>query len=406
MKFTARSIDSLKPEVRRYIAWKDNGNGLGVRVSPNGSKSFVFMYRFNNKPRMMTLGKIPQTKLADAGLLHTAAQKLLDEGVDPAAKKIEAKEEYKAANTMSEFFDNFFLRWAQKNKKSWKEDERIFTKDIRPHIGNAKLVDLKRKDIIALIDIVVDRGAPVAANRLLACIRKILNHAVEKDIIETSPCYGIKAPSKEKARDRVLSQEEIIKFWHALDSKRVILSREIRIALKLVIVTAQRTGEVMTAEWSEIDFKNRIWTIPSEKAKNGLSHRVSLSELAIELLEELKGHTGQYNYILPNRDDKSTHVTEWVFSGGINKNFEQFEIEKKFNPYDLRRTAASHMTSMGINRLVVSKILNHADKGVTAVYDRHSYDKEKKHALDAWGAQLEKIVDGKNHSNIVEIKAS
>lgn len=405
MKFTPRSIEALKPELKRYIAWKDNGNGLGVRVTPNGKRSFVFMYRFDGKPRMMTLGEFPKTKFADAGVLHTAAQKLLEEGIDPAAKKIKEKQDYKDSDTI-DGLSEMFMEWAKKNKKSWEEDQRIINKDILPMLGSLKVQDVKKKDILAIIDKVVARGATVTANRTLACIRKMLNFAVERDIIEVSPCHSVKMPSKESPRDRVLTQDEIMTFWQGLDNDKVAMSKETKLALRLVLATAQRKGEILEAEWSEIDMQNRWWTIPKEKAKNGLSHRVPLSDKTIELLNELKVLTGEYKYILPNRDDKEKHLTEWVLSGAINKNFEHIGVVVKFTPHDLRRTAVSHMTSMGISRFIVKKILNHADKDVTAVYDRHSYDKEKRFALDAWGAELSRILDKEKSSNVLVMKAS
>jgi len=401
MKFTPRSIEALKPESKRYVAWKESG--IGVRVTPNGKKSFVFMYRFDGKPRMMTLGMLPKTTLADAGVLHSAAKKLLEDGVDPGAKKQGIKKADKEADTMAMLIDTF-IEWAKKNKRSWAEDERILRKDVEPVLGKLKVKDVKKRDVLALIDSIVARNSLIMANRTLACIRKMLNFAVERDIIENSPCHGIKLPAKEKQRDRVLTQAEIISFWYGLDNANVQITKEVKIALRLLLVTAQRKGEILNVEWSELDLETGWWTIPKEKAKNELSHRVPLSKMAIELLKELQPLTGAYKYLFPSRDNKEAHLTEWVLSGAINKNFEQIGVAEKFTPHDLRRTAASHMTSMGISRLVVSKILNHAERGITAVYDRHSYDNEKRHALDSWGNQLNQMLNKETSSNVLKIK--
>jgi len=404
MKFTPRSIEALKPESKRYIVWKENGDGLGIRITPNGKKSFVFMYRFGGKPRMMTLGVFPRVKLADAGVLHSAAKKLFDEGVDPAAIKQKHKKNEKEADTISGLIEAF-IEWGKKNKKSWKEDERMLQKNVEHVTGKKKVKDINKKDILSMLDTIIARGSPVQANRVLGCLRKMFNFAVERDIIQISPCYGMKAPAKEQQRDRVLTQEEIKTFWQGMDNENVCMTKEVKIALKLVLVTAQRKGEVLHAEWSEIDLENGWWVIPKEKSKNGLSHRVPLSKQALELLSELKESTGGRDLLFPARHGQEGSLNQWALSSALYKNFKHIGVEEKFTTHDLRRTGASHITGMGISRLVVSKILNHVERSITAVYDRYSYDKEKRHALDAWGNEIDKIIYDKKSSNVVAISA-
>ena len=161
-----------------------------------------------------------------------------------------------------------------------------------------------------------------------------------------------------------------------------------------------RKGEVIGAEWSEIDFDEQIWTIPPEKAKNGLAHRVPLSQIALELLKQINSVAGDSRWLFPSpHGDKP--ITGPAVDHAMRNNKEYLELEN-VTPHDLRRTAASYMTSMGINRLTVSKILNHAESGVTAVYDRHSYDNEKREALEAWGLRLSKLIVGKQESEGIQ----
>jgi integrase len=219
----------------------------------------------------------------------------------------------------------------------------------------------------------------------------MFNFAVERDIITTIPCTTIKAHSKENQRDRCLSVQEIKDFWHGLAS--VPMSEATKLALKLQLATAQRKGEILGAEWEEMDLETRWWTIPDTKAKNGVTQRVPLSEMAIELLRQIKKLNRKSRWLFPSSSGKHPMRGESI-GRAVRRSDEGFKREKikHFTPHDLRRTAATHMTEMGISRLVVSKILNHVDNTITAIYDRHSYDSEKKIALEAWSRKLTEII--------------
>jgi integrase len=152
--------------------------------------------------------------------------------------------------------------------------------------------------------------------------------------------------------------------------------------LRLALVTAQRGGEICAMRWDELDLQAGVWTIPASKAKNGLAHRVPLSALALEILEAL-----------PRED-------AYVFVGARGSRQHREAVQSieldDFRPHDLRRTAASRMASIGVSRIAISKILNHVETGVTAIYDRHGYDAEKREALTRWALELRRIVDGES----------
>jgi integrase len=232
-----------------------------------------------------------------------------------------------------------------------------------------------------MLDDIVTRGAPIQANRTLEVVRKLFNWAVGRDLIQLNPCYRVPKPSSENRSDRVLSESEIRAVWNALSAEAPLTAA----IFKLRLLTAQRGAEVLTMRWDQI--ANGWWTIPAQFAKNGLAHRVPLSPQASALLHEIRPLGSGSPWAFPDADGEG-HRT------AIHKAHERIRRRSQvsFVPHDLRRTAASHMTSMGISRLVVSKILNHVEKGVTAVYDRYSYDREKREALDAWDARLEQIV--------------
>jgi integrase len=388
MKFTDKKIQNLKPKSQRYEEWE--GNGFGVRVTPRGVKSFVYLYRFEGKPRRLTLGTYPSITLADAHQAHAEAVKKLEQGIDPGAEAVAERGEERLAPTVATLTDEYLEKWAKPRKRSWREDERILKKDVLPEWGRRKVREITRRDVIRLLDRIVDRGAGIMANRTLATIRKMFNFAVSRDIVPVSPCLAVRSPAQEQRRDRVLTTDEIRALWHGLDGAKM-MAEGTKLALKLQLVTGQRKAEIVTAAWEEIDLTDKWWTIPPEKAKNKMAHRVPLSPLALELLQAAKNITGDSPWIVPS-PRAGKHVTPESIDHALRRPGLE-PLGFSFVPHDLRRTAASHMTGMGISRLVVSKILNHVERGITAVYDRHSYDLEKRQALDAWAHKLKSIIE-------------
>ncbi|NJL26714.1 MAG: site-specific integrase [Thermoanaerobaculia bacterium] len=243
-----------------------------------------------------------------------------------------------------------------------------------------------------MLDTIVARNAPVMANRTKALISKIYNYGLSRDIVTYNPCFGVPMPTKARQRDRVLSEDEIRAFWRALDHVEPIMAATFRMRL----LTAQRGLEVLSMRWEQI--RDGWWTIPPEVAKNGLAHRVPIVPKVEELLGELRKLTGGSVWVFASPRKRGARIT--TITRAAMRIAEAAGIEG-FTAHDLRRTAASHMTAMEIPRLVVAKILNHAESGITAVYDRHTYDREKREALVRWADKLEEILNGAPVTNNV-----
>ncbi len=433
MRLTDKGIAALKPKAERYEVWEDGRTGLGVRVSPKGRKSWIFMYRFDGKARRMTLGTYPALSLANARVKHAQAKETLEQGDDPGTLHVEKRRAERTAETVNDLAVEYLEKWARPRKRSAAEDERILNKDVLPAWGKRKARDIRRRDVILLLDGIVERGAPIAANRTLGIIRRMFNFAVARDLLDATPVAMVKAPAKENQRDRVLSAGEIRTLWNGLDNAAMTLP--IKLVLKLQLVTAQRKGEIIGAALSEFDLEEKAWIIPAERAKNGVAHKVPLSPMALGLIEEARALVNEDTSRRRAQLSPDTPLPEpkWLFPSprgdahiaprAVNHAFwracmppEKRPKAARFSktpaigltnvvPHDLRRTAASGMTALGINRLVVSKILNHVENSVTAIYDRHGYDAEKRHALEAWAAHLEGILSGKAKAadNVVEL---
>ena len=403
VKLTDVRVQSLKPKATRYEVWDPAAPGFGVRVTPKGIKSFVYLYRFEGLARRMTIGRYPQLSLSKARLKYANAKSTLeDKEIDPGKSLVEGRAASRIAPTVTQLVHEYIEKWAMPRKRSWKEDKRLLEHDVIPALGRKKAATVTRRDIRLLLDSIIERGAPVTANRVLAVVRKMFRFAVSRDIVPTNPCEAIEAPAKETSRERVLSEPELKTLWQNLESDDLSMSEPVRMALRMMLVTDQRKGEVVGARWDEMDLATGWWTIPAEKAKNGLPHRVPLSPLSLTLLKRIRELSGDSDFLFPSSQGNKS-IRDDAISKAVRRDEATLKIAH-FTPHDLRRTAASQMASSGISRLVISKILNHVDRGVTAVYDRHSYDNEKRKALNAWARQLESITSGKKASKVVNIK--
>jgi integrase len=419
MRFTDKGILALKPKGDRYEVWEDGRTGFGIRIAPSGRKAWLYMYRFGGKARRMTLGRYPTITLGTARVKFAEAKRRLDLGEDPGALAIAEKRSELAASTVADLVAEYLERSA-KSLGSYREVERILRHDVVPAWGNRKAKAIKRRDVIVLLDSIIDRGSPIMANRTFSRIRRMFNFAVSRDIVENNPCLGVEAPSREIKRERILSDDEIVSFWHGLPNVRA--NDGIRTAAKLILVTAQRPGEVAGASKSELDLDGqRTWTIPAERAKNDRAHVVPLSPLAIELFREaLRGCSDAHGLLFKNvRGDRPLSADalgrtllrnadalgnlrpQWE-TNGLSLS-EAVALRRKrrrqsYAPHDLRRTAATRMTELGFTRFVVDRALNHTEAGVGGVYDRYEYLKEKRQALEAWAARLGEIISGRKAS--------
>ena len=172
------------------------------------------------------------------------------------------------------------------HKKSWRNDKQILNADILPQWKNRPLREVMTKRTIReLLQTIIDRGAPIHANRVHVLLSKLCAFAVDQDVLENNPVRDVRKPSKERIRERVLTPEEIRTFWQATGS----MPAPLRALWRLRLLTAQRPQEeVAQLQWGEVDLEAAWWTIPSGKTKNKLAHRVPLSTPAVELLRELR----------------------------------------------------------------------------------------------------------------------
>jgi integrase len=392
MRLTDRTIAGLTTPTRREF-FDLALPGFGVRVTPDGRKSFVLLYRTNRKLRRLTIGTYPTITLSKARELAEAALRKATIGRDPAAERQQMRE-----HTVGALAALYLEQHAKRKKRSWRDDARMIRQELKTW-ASRPVASLRRADVRELLERLVERGAPTLANRVLALVRKMLNFALDQEWVEANVAAKMPRPAVEHSRTRVLAPDELGTVWAWLerwppdeaDDRARTHWRLNRAALKLRLITAQRGGEVISMRWADLDLKGGWWTIPASVTKNALPHRVPLTSMARAILSELRS--------------QAPETAEHVFAGirGTTHRHRVLDGLKvtDLRPHDFRRTAASMMAAGGVSRLTISKILNHVETGVTAVYDRHSYDPEKRAALEWWAAKLQAILENNDGSKVL-----
>jgi integrase len=384
---TAAWVEQVKAAESREEWFDAKATGLGLRVSNTGKKVWFVFYRVQgeSKRRRLTLGPYPALPLAEARIRAKEVLLAAHRGGDLGADK----QALKAAPTFDWLAAEYIERYAKgpgktPRKRTWEVDQRMLKNEVLPYWGHKKVHTIARRDIMDLIDRIVDRGAGVYANRVLAMLRKLFSWALDRELIEVDPCHKVKAPTPEKPRERRLDEDEIRAVWAAAESESTLVAG----MLKLRLLTAQRGGEVATMRWVDVDFATGWWTIPTERAKNGREHRVPLSPMALKVLRDLQAETGHQAWVFPSPTKRNAPITN------VQKMADRLRMSSGviFKLHDLRRTVGSGLGQLRVNRTVTAKVLNHAEGGVTSVYDRHTYDDEKREALELWGTWLEGVL--------------
>jgi integrase len=396
VNLTSRFVSSTAaPASGRVEHWDTVVRGLGLRVTSNGAKSWVVMYRHQGRKRRLTLGTFPPLPLADARRQAAEALRGVALGKDPAGRK---KEE-RAAETFGDIAEQYVEIYAKKEKRSWLEDRRALDRDLLPRFKHRKAASITRRELRKLLREIVDRGAPILANRTLEIARRIYNWALDEEIesVEVNPFAGMKPISEAKRRDRVLSDDEVLKVWDKVTVEKATTAARYRLGL----LTGQRPGEIRKMRWQDLDLGSGWWTIPGEFTKNARMHRVPLAGLAVLILKELATQQMHPEWVFPSQ----------TRNGSVRANTNQVARIRKatgvdFTPHDLRRTVGTNITGLGFSRFVMHRVLNHTESGVGEVYDLYEYDREKRAALEAWSRRLEEIIAGKpaSDSNVAELR--
>jgi len=379
---------------------------MGLRVSKKGIATWLIIYRFEGKQRKYSFGKYPAVGLASAIQEAATLLKNIDAGVDPNA----VKKTYEEAETFSELWNQYLKSPSFKAKvdTTKKEDQRKYNVLLAEPLGSMKLVDIRKKHLSAVLSPLAETS-PVASNRLYSLLSVLFKLALNKDLIEQHPMYGMDKPSKEKSRNRYLKDGEIKLLWSELDKCK----HNVRDIFKMILLTCQRPGEVMGMKWSEIDMDEGLWTLPAERTKTKLEdHLVPLSPQVIEILRNrLDGNDltkkTQWmldsEFVFPTRHNGKRGHTADVHSPR-RKLIKDLDMQQ-WGSHDLRRTGRTVLSAIGILPHIAERILNHSLGKMEKTYNMHDHLSEKRLALDKLGRKIYSIVGLKSEeNNIIQIR--
>lgn len=393
-------VKALKSKKQRAVYWCLGNPGLGIRVSPKGTKTWIYAYRFEGTQRYYNLGRYPACSLAQARKLYIDAAEKVESGIDPAQEKIVKKAKLDASDTIEGLVSRYILHIQKTGKRSWKEEERTFKRDLLPNFGDWKAHEVKKKNISEVLSkIIIEREAPSMASHLLRYSRLLFEYAEEMGIIpeDSNPCSKIKLRLPKGKGSRHLSPREIYQLWHGIEECRIV--PVIRLAIRMMLCTMTRSIEIRTMKWSNIDDNENVWTIPDPK--NRRPHRLYLHRRARQILEEVKDFTGNSEYVfastqlrnIPNKPQCNLPpMVDTAICQTIRMSRKDFGIAERFTPHDLRRTGATFITALGCPRHWAKLLLNHTDNDVTAIYDLYSYEDEKKTGLEILDYAINRII--------------
>ncbi len=410
-KFTDVMVKNLQPseKLREYT----EGNGFCLRVTPKGKKAWVYRYKINYQSKRFTVGYYPSLSIAEARKAVSDAGVLKDKGIDPAQDKkdreeAEAKEQAKEKLTIEWLANDFYTGYIEKNRKVPGQIKQQIDADIIPALGQYKIDEITTLQITQALKTIVARGANVHANKVLSTIKQMFTYAVSMGVTERHPAILIKSKNiggDEQPKKRKLSLQEIKLIWQWLGiNKNHRLHPATVLALKILLLTGARSGELRLAEWSEIDFDNSMWTIPANKYKTGVEHKVYLTEFTIQHLKELKDLSDDdCKWVLPSPKENTKPLTDKALpravkriEGRIKDIDGKLLIAEPWTPHDLRRTFRTQLGELGVLPHIAEKTLGHKPPKIEGTYDTGEYLPERKKALQQWSDKIESLVTNSN----------
>jgi integrase len=398
VSLTDRFCSTAKPLKGRTDYFDSTVQGLALRVTDHGHRSWCFHYRSprDGKRARATIGTYPATSLARARGKALEARGHVEAGNDP---RVVLAGQATAGMNIAGLVDAYLADPEKAELRSKSEIERRLKKNLVPIIGEIKLAELRRRDLRNVTDAILKRGSRVEATRVFEDARAMVRWAVQNEYIAANPLDGMAKPAEATSSNRVLSDDEISTLWNGLP-RALSRSTQCQWVIKLCLVTAQRSGEVAGMVPAELDFKAREWRLPGSRTKNGHSHVVPLSDLAINIIKEAMAEADDGGPVFPcgKASLSSEAVARTILRGN--------EITKErprgrfgiapWSAHDLRRSALTGMARLGVLPIVLGHVANHRSTtraGITlGVYSQYAYDKEKRAALDLWAERLSAII--------------
>ncbi|TGD63363.1 site-specific integrase [Tabrizicola sp. WMC-M-20] len=391
-KLTPKFIESIKANPAKRLDFRDDlMPGLVLRVSQSGTKTFCLHRRINGKMRRLTIGRFGVLTLAEA---RERVRQVLYE-IESGRFEERTGVEVEDRKTLGEVIPDYVEKHAKSQNRDWRNKQSLLAKFTDLH--GKRLDKIKRADVVKALDAIVV-SAPVSANRALAHLKHLMNWCVDRGMLDTSPLTGMKLPTKETPRERVLTNVELRALWAACDADGYPFGD----CIKLLILSGQRRSEVAEMRWSELDLDKRLWTLPSVRAKNGKQHSVPITDAMLTVLRRVP------RYLTSDFVFTTTGKTPISGFGRLKERMDKAlpQGTESWIIHDIRRTMSTNLAMLGVPQPVTEALLNHKSgvvSGVAAIYNVYSYADEKREALGAWSKHIVKVVEATDDAREAQI---
>jgi integrase len=388
---------------------------LALRINYTGSKSWCIRYRSGGRGSAwsrQTLGPLETMDNAAARVKSAEIYKGLLEGGDPAREaKRETEKRITGGKDVAWLLGEFIERHCAENvkPKTAQDYQELLSNHLLPQCGSLPIGSMVKRDMIEALDQIQKLSGAQMAERVRVYAGVMFNWATSRDLIDIPPTYKLKSWAVNKSRERVLIDDEVRAIWKACGEYRRGESTYGPF-IRMLIVTGQRRSEIASMRREEIDLEKLRYTIPVERNKSGRTHDVPLSPQAIRIIKPRLNE--EYDHIFPASraryagiDTPDMIAIDKPMAGWskMKKGLDELSGVTDWRLHDIRRTVGTGMAELEVPRITISRILNHKEGGVTSIYDRHSYYKEKLAALELWGRRLDQILTPDGGENVVPL---
>ena len=424
------SVDAATPsDAGDVTIWDDRITGFGLKVTPSGSKVYFFRYRISRPgrasktaPRKYTIGRHGSLTPDQARRRAQELSALVAQGIDPRQQElsaIAARDKAEALVIEQErvrrdlAFSRISGLWLEhyasdlvRRKSSVDMARLVVRRYLSPLLGERSMPAIARADLQSILDAIpADKRGMRRA--VFAYASVLWGWALRRGYVEANPLTTMEKPPAPAARERVLSDDELVLAWRAADASLLIWGTFFRI----LILTGQRRSEVSGMRWEELDRKSAVWTIPPARAKNGKTHLVPLAAATLAQIDLAAGgpEWPRQGYVLTTNSRSAVSGISKA-KAALDDTIAEMrggEAIAHWRLHDLRRTVATGLQRLGVRFEVTEAVLNHvsgAKGGVAGVYQRHDWADEKRSALDAWAAHTQALVSGAQQTNVVRLE--
>ncbi len=388
MKFTVKTADDLKlkPGQKERIAFDDRITGFGLRLREGGSRTWIYQYRIGKKQRRMVLGSATAVSFSLARENASKLEARVKLGGDPALDKETARRE--AGNNLGDLVNHYLeTRKSEWRPRSEAEIRRHLTKHARP-LHPMPITAVSQRNVAGLLNEIAVESGVVTANRVRASLCAFFGWIIREGIrLPDGNIVSYTNKRDEKSRDRVLGDPELSEIWKAC------LDDDYGAIIKLLMLTGQRFNEIAALRCDEVHDEQIV--LPADRTKNGRTHIVPLSEPAKALTAN--GRRGERRHVF-GRDDTGFQGRSAAKKKLDARIARAGKPLSHWTPHDLRRTVATRMAELGVQPHIVEAVLNHVSGhkgGVAGIYNRATYDKEKREALNLWAEHVMATVEGR-----------